>query len=146
MAFSLDCHETFFSIGDNKFNINHLKDHRPPAQSYKDKSNIIGGTSDDNNKEYVFFNIADVVNSQSVDKLKIGTKCSPRTEGALSFTTIPMACTLETNEPKNNCPDGKSCWVALGSCGNVTHSLINEADASKGINLLYKDGDYEVRI
>lgn len=135
------CHETVIKIGDVTFNVNHLKDHRPPSQKYSDISNIYAVKS--SSKNYTFFNLGNVVQNQKVDGHTIQEGCHPRTTGPSRTTNRPAACAPESNEKL--CGTEKPCWIALGSCvqASMTASFIDKDDKNKGINILYKDGDYE---
>lgn len=135
------CHETSFTVGDKyKFNVNHLKDHKPPSQKYTDKSNIYG--FDVSSENVTLFNLADIVRAQDVDGHKVQTACAPRSLGPTNSTNRPAACSPESE--KNLCPNsGGPCWIALGSCNQMTASLIDESDKDKGLHILYKNGDYK---
>lgn len=134
------CEKTNVQIGDLQYNLNHLKNHLPPHQKYKDRSNIYAANPD-SSSEFIFFNVNDVVKSQEADKRKVTANCSPRSYGrGDSTTTTPVACMPETKQ-EENCPENRPCWVALGSCKSVTPSLIDDKQPDKGINLLYTEGD-----
>ena len=134
------CHDTHFKLDDLEYNLNHLKNHLPPSQKYSDKSNIFGSSPTDS-KKYLFLNVADTVHEQNIDKThKISSKCFPRTPKADTVTNFPVACIPE--EP-NNCDNSKEpCWIALGSCKNVSYSHVEKP--GDGIQLLYTNGDFKV--
>lgn len=131
------CHDSIINIGDDKFNVNHLKDHRPPYQIYSDKSNIYGKESSGDN--FTLFNLADIVQAQEVDNHKIATRCQPRSNLPSSVSNKPAAC---APEKKEHC-DENPCWIALGSCDKMEASLIDKDDASKGLRIKYNNGDYQ---
>ena len=135
------CNGSSFSIDGVVFNVNHLKDHRPPSQKYSDKSNIYG--TDSSSKNYTFFNLADFVRAQKVDGHEIGNRCSPRSLGPSASTNWPAACSPESN--KDLCDDPKKpCFVALGSCDHMFASFIDADHKEKGIHLKFTNGDYKV--
>jgi hypothetical protein len=132
------CHDTEITIGDALFNVNHLKDHRPPYQTYSDKSNIYGKENSGNN--YTFFNLANFVQTQDIDNHIIASRCQPRSNKLSTITNKPAACSPEIKE---NC-DENPCWIALGSCDQMKPTLIDENDVKKGLHLKYNAGDYKV--
>ena len=134
------CHETVIEIDNVKFNVNHLKDHRPPSQTYTDISNIYAYST--STKNYTFFNLGDVVKKQKVDGHSIEDRCQPRSQGPRATSNRPAACAPESNEKL--CGKEKPCWIALGSCDSMTASFIDENNKDKGINILYEKGDYQV--
>lgn len=134
------CHETVIELDNLKFNVNHLKDHRPPSQTYSDISNIYASST--SRKNYTFFNLGDVVKKQKVDGHSIEDRCQPRSQGPSTTSNRPAACAPESNEKL--CDKEKPCWIALGSCDNMKPSFIDDSNKEKGINLLYQSGDYQV--
>eukprot|EP00116_Pleurobrachia_bachei_P009909 sb/3470171/ len=131
------CQQTEFLIGNAKFNVNHLKDHRPPAQNYKEAASLYG--KQDNNN-YVFFNLMDYVRATKIDGHTIAANCQPRQIATKASINSPSACIPEPN-PSTNCLDKKFCWTAIGACDNVTTVLIDEVETSKGVRLIYGGGD-----
>ena len=131
------CNQTDFLLGTIKFNVNHLKDHRPPVQNYKESASLYGKQDKDN---YVFFNLMDYVRATKIDGHTIAANCQPRQVATKVSTNSPSACIPEPN-PSTNCLDGKSCWTAIGACDNVTAVLIDSTDSSKGVRLIYGGGD-----
>lgn len=135
------CHDTLIKINEQTFNLNHLKDHLPPNQNYKDKANIYAESSD--KKQYAFFNLGDIVRSQSSsvsNRPKIKDRCKPTSNGPRSTTNRPAACMQEPDT--KNCDSGeKVCWIALGSCDSMKASVMGD---NMGINILYENGADEV--
>ena len=131
------CNQTDFNVGEIKFNVNHLKDHRPPVQDYKEAASLYG--KQDNNN-YVFFNLMDYVRATKIDGHSIAANCQPRQVGTKVSTNSPSACIPEPN-PTVNCLDSNPCWLAIGACDNVTAILIDSTTSSKGVRLIYGGGD-----
>lgn len=135
------CHDASFKIDGLQYNVNHLKNHLPPNQKYSDKSNLFGSSVSDPKKYYIFFNLADYVHNQKIDNNHhISTKCFPRTQKADRLTNTPVAC---IPEDQASCENEKDvCWIALGSCKNVSYFHIEKP--GDGIQLLYSNGDFQV--
>ena len=131
-----DCGDTEHLVKDKMFNFNHLKNHLPPSQTYQKPTNLYAK----DNKKFVFFNILDVVHKGKIDSHSIDENCSPRSLLPEQTTNRPAVCRLE--EDKSKCPEPKTpCWVAMGSCKNVTVSAINEDKLEEGVKILYQGGD-----
>ena len=136
------CNNTNFALGNLQFNVNHLKNHKPPSQAYDGQTNLYGKEA--SGSGYVFFNLMDLVHSSKIDGKTILERCQPRSTAYAVSINKPSACIPEAS-PSTNCIDKKFCWIAIGACDHITAKLIDENDASKGVRVIYEGGDIPVR-